>query len=163
MFPSIPTPNFKSEHAEEALVLALKYNITPVQKQLYYTLTTTSDIGTEDHTEDLHPLLDPTLVKRCKHLLSSIIDHFAPILFTVSTASHMACTDIFAEQWMTLVIAPSLADNGVSQPIETLQRIIDIDWRSLGMCEGCVLEKQAEWRGEMDVIWEKMDVWLQVE
>lgn len=73
----------------------------------------------------------------------------------------MACTDIFAEQWMPLVIAPSLSDDGVSQPFETLQRIIDTDWKSLGMCEDCVEEKKIEWRGEMDMVWEKMDVWLQ--
>lgn len=180
LFPSTPTPYFKSEHTEDALILATKYNIpsvlpniprillphpnptlTQIKKHLYYTLVTTSNIGTDDHAQDLHPSLDPAIVTRSQHLLTSIIDQFAPILFTVATGSHMACTDVFAEHWMPLVIAPSLSDDGVSQPFETLQRIIDTDWKALGICEECVEDKKTEWSGEMDVVWEKMDVWLQ--
>jgi hypothetical protein len=62
---------------------------------------------------------------------------------------------------MDLVIGPALADGGVSQPIETLQNIIDVDWKSLGMCDECIAQKKVEWKGEMDVVWEKIDEWLQ--
>jgi hypothetical protein len=45
---------------------------------------------------------------------------FTPVLFTVCAASHMACTDIVADRWMTDVITPALADGGVGHPLGTL-------------------------------------------
>ena len=74
----------------------------------------------------------------------------------------MACTDAFAEHWMTWVISPALSDptRGVSAPIEALQKISEIDWVKLGLCEECMENKREEWKGEMDTIWEKMGEWL---
>ena len=63
---------------------------------------------------------------------------------------------------MTSVIGPALSDpsGGVSAPIETLQKIREIDWKELGLCEECVRDKREEWKGEVDIIWEKMDEWM---
>lgn len=63
---------------------------------------------------------------------------------------------------MTWVIGPALSDpsRGVSTPIEALQKICEIDWTELGLCEGCVRDKREEWKGEIDTIWKKMDEWL---
>ena len=72
----------------------------------------------------------------------------------------MACTDALAEHWMTSVIGPALADptGGVSAPIEALQKICEIDWKELGLCEECVRDKREEWKGEVVYpIWEKME------
>lgn len=72
----------------------------------------------------------------------------------------MACTDVFAEAWMPLVIQPALENNGLCKPIETLQTIIDLDWKVQGLCEECVEDKREEWRGEQKDVWDKMDIWL---
>jgi hypothetical protein len=76
----------------------------------------------------------------------------------------MACTDAFAEHWMSWVISPALLDHtrGVSAPIEALRKICEIDWAKLGLCGECVQNKREEWKGEIDTIWEKMDEWLDI-
>jgi len=76
----------------------------------------------------------------------------------------MACTDAIAEHWMNSVIGPALSDptGGVSAPIEALQKICEIDWSELGLCEECVRDKREEWKGEVDTIWEKMGEWLNI-
>ncbi|KAF9789770.1 hypothetical protein BJ322DRAFT_1044110 [Thelephora terrestris] len=167
-FPHTPTPYYEFGQSEEALVLAIEHDVKPVQKTLYYALITHSDIGVEgeDSSEphEIHPILSshPELVKTCQHLQSKLISHFTPVLFTVSTAGHMACTDALADHWMASVIGPALSDptGGVSAPIEALQKIREINWKELDLCEECVQDKREEWKGEVDTIWEKMDEWL---
>ena len=73
----------------------------------------------------------------------------------------MACTDVLSEKWMPLVIQPALDDNGLCRPLETLDRIIGIDWAAEGLCAECVREKTGEWRGEQRAVWEAMDRWLE--
>jgi hypothetical protein len=131
-------------------------------------LVTHTNIGIEDSSEpsDIHPILSshPEIIKTSQHFQSQLISHFTPVLFTVSTAGHMACTDALAEHWMTSVIGPALSDptGGVSAPIEALEKICEIDWIKLGLCEECVRNKREEWKGEVDTIWEKMDGWLSI-
>ena len=72
----------------------------------------------------------------------------------------MECTDVFADTWMTLVIQPAIADDGVYKPLETLQRMKEIDWASHGLCASCVVEKKEEWTDEQRRIWELMDGWI---
>jgi hypothetical protein len=71
----------------------------------------------------------------------------------------MACTELLADHWMTRVIQPALEDSGVSKPLETLQRIKDIDWKSLGLCEECCVAKRQEWDDEADEFWVKFEGW----
>ncbi|KAH9910788.1 uncharacterized protein BXZ73DRAFT_57734 [Epithele typhae] len=150
----------RSEYAEEALILSTQYNIPSIRKPLFYT------VATHPHEHDAadiaaaHPALSPDLAARCETLLENLVSHFTPVLFTVATAGHMACTDILAEQWMSLVISPALEDNGLTRPLETLERIIGIDWRKEGLCEECVRDKTEEWRGEQETVWEAMDAWV---
>jgi hypothetical protein len=92
--------------------------------------------------------------------MTGIVDHFTPILFTPATTSHMSCTDVFADTWMSLVIQPALENDGVYKPLETLQYIKDIDWAKFGLCTHCVIAKQAEWTGEQADVWEKIDGWV---
>lgn len=61
---------------------------------------------------------------------------------------------------MPLVIQPALENDGVYKPLETLQRMIDLDWAAHGMCAPCILEKREEWRNEQEDIWERIDGWL---
>jgi hypothetical protein len=92
--------------------------------------------------------------------MTGIMEHFTPILFTPATTPHMACTDVFADTWMSLVIQPALENDGVYKPLETLQHMIDIDWGNLGLCLSCVIEKRAEWTREQEDVWEKADGWI---
>ncbi|KAI0672630.1 hypothetical protein C8Q78DRAFT_1020489 [Trametes maxima] len=164
IFPSGPAPSFYSEHAEEALTLAVKHDIPSIRKALYYSIATHShdhDPDQDDASAAPHrPSLSPELAARCDALLEQLVAHFTPILFTVATAGHMACTDVFAEQWMPLVIQPALDDNGLCRPLETLERIIAIDWAAEGLCGECVQGKREEWRGEQRDVWERIDGWL---
>ncbi|KAJ7678899.1 hypothetical protein DFH06DRAFT_974245 [Mycena polygramma] len=104
--------------------------------------------------------LSPLDSQRCMHLMTHFIEHFSPILFTPPATPHMACTDVFADTWMTLVIQPAIDDEGVYKPLETLERIKDVDWAGTGLCSACVLEKKAEWTEEQETIWRLMDQWL---
>jgi len=167
-FPHRPTPYYEFSQPEEALVLAIEHDVKPIQKTLYYALITHSDIGIKvsSETQQIHPILSsyPEVLKASQHLQSQFISHTTPILFTVSTASHMECTDALAEHWMASVISPALSDptGGVSAPIEALQKMCEIDWTELGLCEECVRNKREEWKGEIDTMWEKMDEWLDI-
>lgn len=105
-------------------------------------------------------ILNSEDAKRCRELMAHIIHHFTPILFTPAATPHMACTDVFADTWMTLVIQPALEDDGVYKPLETLQRMKTIDWAKEGLCELCVREKREEWTEEQRVVWARMDQWL---
>ena len=142
--------------------------VIQIQKVLYYALITHTNVGVDDSSElsKLHPVLQSRreIIETSQHLQSQLISHFTPILFTVSTAGHMPCTDAIAEHWMTSVIGPALSDptGGVSAPIEALQKICEIDWGELGLCQECVRDKKEEWKGEADTIWEKMDEWLNI-
>lgn len=180
LFPTGPQPAFDIENPDDALTLAVDYHVYSIQKALFYTLATHANLDHDEPEEyallgtsaqgaptNANPLsrfnLSPTLTTRCQVLLDDLIAHFTPILFTVATAGHMACTDVFAEKWMPLVITPALANNGLCHPLETLQTIMDLDWAAEELCEECVREKRAEWRDEQRTVWERMDGWLGLE
>ncbi|KAI0744062.1 hypothetical protein C8Q80DRAFT_1184827 [Daedaleopsis nitida] len=166
LFTTSPEAFSRPENAEEALALAVKYDIPSIRKTLYYTVAThphEAEDPAPDVSEDApksHPHLSPELSVRCDALLEKLVDQFTPVLFTVATAGHMACTGVFAEKWMTLVIGPALEDNGLCRPLETLDRIIGIDWAAEGVCTECVRDKTDEWRAEQREVWARIDDWL---
>ncbi|KAH9952039.1 hypothetical protein B0H21DRAFT_775595 [Amylocystis lapponica] len=177
IFPSGPEAFFHPDNPDEALTLAVEFDVYSIQKALFYSIATNSNLehdepegaGLADDgapprvaTPDGRPRpnLSPELEQRCKTLLTTIVDYFTPILFTVATAHHMACTDVFAEEWMPRVIAPALASDGLCRPLETLETIIALDWAAHGLCADCVRDKREEWREEQRAFWDKMDEWL---
>jgi hypothetical protein len=165
-------------------------NTLKVQKVLYYNLvsscdfdvetspasyvhdqTNTSGSGVQNGADVPHPIskrsqtrqkdtLSGPTTDRCAYLMTQFIDHLTPILFTPATAAHMACTDVLANNWMPHVIQPALECGGLYRPLETLQSIVDIDWRKEGLCDSCVEVKKGEWRSEQRLVWEKLDKWL---
>ncbi|KAH7889126.1 hypothetical protein F5I97DRAFT_1841814 [Phlebopus sp. FC_14] len=183
MFPSGPLPFVHPNHLEEALTLAATFGIISIQKGLYYSLVTTTDfepdlggsqpeisaatqIGPEcDFAVDAPNChtLSPTDIERCRNLMNAVVEHFTPILFTPPATPHMACTDVFADKWMSLVILSAIAENAVYKPLETLENIKRIDWAAEGLCPACVREKRQEWTKEQEDVWEKMDAWLELE
>ena len=124
---------------------------------MLYTVATTSHF---EEGPSSHPSLPTELTNLCATLQDELISHFTPILFTVATASHMACTDMFAEQWMPLVIGPALLNSGLCRPIETLRNIQQIDWEKEGLCVECCKEKRQEWEEEIVTVWGKVDEWI---
>jgi hypothetical protein len=120
--------------------------------------------STNDHLppRDTHavvPATRPDLHRLCVQFMVRIMDHFAPILFTVPTSSHMECTGVFGDHWMNAAIQPAFDNSGIYKPLETLKKIQDIDWRSLGLCDACSEEKKKEWEDEADDIWSRMKTW----
>ncbi|KIO04271.1 hypothetical protein M404DRAFT_1000767 [Pisolithus tinctorius Marx 270] len=185
MFPSGPLPFTHPDHLEEALALTTAYDIRSIRKGIYYSLVTTTDFETEEVGEEgkeqvnnrennlangqdgivedsktRHTVLSPADVERCRRLMAGIVDHFTPILFTPPTTPHMACTDVFADKWMSLVIPSAISDGGVYKPLETLEFIKQLDWAAEGLCPACVREKREEWTEEQAVVWDKVDRWL---
>ncbi|KAG5644410.1 hypothetical protein DXG03_008577 [Asterophora parasitica] len=180
-------PSLDLEALEETLALAKQHELLSIQKALYYHLVTSSDAHFEDdepdptesptghpiptpdsetaadadvaHPQTPHPQDDETK-RLLSALQSSLISHFTPILFTPPATPHMACTDVFADTWMSLVIAPAIASGGVTRPIETLEGWKGEEWKAHGLCDACVEEKKAEWGEEQGKIWEMMDLWL---
>jgi hypothetical protein len=152
-----------------------------MQKAVYYMLVTSPDHNFELDRDSMTELsetsvnpnqlkndahrrtLSQTDAKRCIQLMTRIIDHFTPILFTPPATPHIPCTDVFAETWMSLVIQPGLDNDGVYKPLETLQRMKDTDWAKEGLCQSCVLEKQDEWTGEQKNVWDSLDAWLELD
>ena len=108
------------------------------------------------------PVLPQEDAEICMTLMTRFIEHFTPILFTPAATPHMACTDVFADSWMRLVIQPALNDNGVYKPLETLERMKSIDWAKEGLCPSCVVEKREEWTEEQRTVWSLMDGWLEL-
>jgi hypothetical protein len=94
--------------------------------------------------------------------MAHLIDYFTPLLFTPAATPHMACTDVFADKWMPLVIQPALEDDGVYKPLETLEQMRGVDWAKEGLCESCVREKLEEWREEQRKVWRLIDEWLRL-
>ncbi|KAG1827640.1 uncharacterized protein BJ212DRAFT_1258168 [Suillus subaureus] len=180
MFPQGPQPfAHPSSHLTEALALVQSYQIPLIRKGIYYSLVTTSEFEPEDDELDLEIfikpnglpgssptprlILPPTDVERCRSLMTGIVEHFTPVLFTPPATPHMACTDVFADKWMTLVIAPAISNSGVCKPLEMLEQVKQIDWAAEGLCAACVREKTQEWTQEQEDVWEKMDLWLNPE
>ncbi|KAH8822754.1 hypothetical protein DL96DRAFT_1619073 [Flagelloscypha sp. PMI_526] len=169
-FPGGPTP-FTHNHPndpirlEAALELAEQFHLPEVSKSILYTLVQTchfyEDEGEEIVDKSEHSPLSPTTIAKCQHLMSSIIAHFTPVLFTVGTTSHMSCTEVFADTWMPDVIQPALGDDGVYKPLETLERLkTGINWISKGLCSSCLEEKKVEWTEEQETVWKLMDSWV---
>ncbi|KAJ7274301.1 hypothetical protein B0H12DRAFT_1006934 [Mycena haematopus] len=177
LFPSGPVPFRHPQYLEEALALSTSFNVISIQKGLLYSLVTCTNFDTEGTSHDkwerdsqgldLQGNIDPqtgpesvSQLARCMRLMTHFIEHFSPILFTPPATPHMACTDVFADTWMTLVIQPAIDDEGVYKPLETLQRIKNVDWAKAGLCTECVSEKNAEWTEEQETIWGLIDQWL---
>ncbi|KAG7445882.1 uncharacterized protein BT62DRAFT_968672 [Guyanagaster necrorhizus] len=166
LFPEGPIPYFHSDHSGEALDLATKYQLEPLFKRLFYTVVTTAQFH-EVNEPDAHSNGTPINIiistensRRCEELMADLINHFTPILFTPPATSHMACTDVFADKWMPLVIQPALEDDGVYKPLESLERIKLIDWGKEGLCTSCVKDKKVEWTEEQETVWNLIDGWL---
>ncbi|KAG6845268.1 hypothetical protein H0H87_011677 [Tephrocybe sp. NHM501043] len=178
------SPEFLPDDPEEALALATEYEIPSMRKALYYYFVTSpgsqfdASSGAAESPDDHSPSpppsvsetgtasaapsrpLSPADAKLCTQLMEQIINHFTPILFTPPATPHMACTDVFADTWMPLVIQPAIEDDGVYKPLETLERIKNIDWGKAGLCAACVKEKAEEWSEEQQNIWTMMDTWV---
>ncbi|KIK91851.1 hypothetical protein PAXRUDRAFT_830477 [Paxillus rubicundulus Ve08.2h10] len=180
MFPSGPYAFVHGNHLEEALSLAVSYNITSIQKGLYYSLVMTTDfepdmgvsqsenpvasstLGDEGVSVDLSArhILSPADIERCRKLMAEIVEFFVPVVFTAPATPHMVCTDIFADKWMQLVIQSAIEDGSLYKPLEMLEQLKQIDWEAEGLCPTCVQEKRGEWTEQQEGLWEMMDGWL---
>ncbi|KAF4576431.1 hypothetical protein EYR36_000974 [Pleurotus pulmonarius] len=183
LFPDVPAPAQYQEDLIQALLLALEFQIVAVQKRLFYSFVVASNLdlqSSESIVQENKPggvsvadvpststsnstlSLPASQIKRCHDLMTKMVEHFTPLLFSPATTPHMACTDVFADTWMNLVIQPAIEDDGVCKPLETLERIKGVDWAAHGLCAECVREKRAEWNDEQVLIWNLMDEWLSV-
>ncbi|KAL0946357.1 hypothetical protein HGRIS_012590 [Hohenbuehelia grisea] len=181
LYPNEPVPFAPTEHLLEAFLLATEFRVEPVRKRLLYGLVATEHF--ESHASGVPQpglVLDANIsselssaqakivahrltsdhVQQCSDVMERLINHFTPILFTPAATPHMACTDVFADTWMSLVIQPALEDSGVCKPLETLERMKNMDWAEHGLCSACVREKREEWSEEQAQVWKLLDDWM---
>lgn len=135
-----------------------KYILAMISHSSLVNVLSASTPGIEKGTQ-----LTESDVRLCESLMTRVIDHFTPILFTPATTPHMGCTDVFADTWMTCVISPAIESGGVYRPIETLERMRSLDWVKHGLCSACVEEKDKEWREEQENVWNMIERWLGME
>ncbi|KIY63777.1 hypothetical protein CYLTODRAFT_493629 [Cylindrobasidium torrendii FP15055 ss-10] len=144
---------------EDALVLAVQQRTSlEMRKKLWYHVVTTREF--HDDVVETHSL-PKDLRTKCKSLLDNIIADFTALLFTPPPASHMECTDVIADSWMSEVISPALANDGVYRPLESLDAMKQVDWKGLGVCDSCVKGKHEEWDVEADEVWRKLGGWIE--
>ncbi|KAK1235327.1 hypothetical protein PQX77_001455 [Marasmius sp. AFHP31] len=149
---------FRCDWAEDAMALSIQYQITEVQKPLLYYLIAHS------HLDTFPPWVQPNTVdditERVETIMPRLIDQFTPIIFTPPPTSHMECTDIVADRWMSLVIAPALEGGGTGKPLEVLDAMKALNWEKEGVCGDCTRDKRVEWTEEQRTIWRLLDGWI---
>lgn len=105
-------------------------------------------------------IVSGTDAKCCADLLNKLIDHFTPVVFTPATTPHIACTDVFADTWSSLIAEPAIENDWLIRPLETLERMKNIDWQGQGLCASCTSTQRKEWTTKQYSIWNMMDGWL---
>ncbi|KAJ3827135.1 hypothetical protein EV361DRAFT_147655 [Lentinula raphanica] len=148
---------FQCECAERAMALAIRYDISQARKSLLYYL------ATQTHQElnvSIPSHIHNTISNLSHSVSSNLISFFTPLLFTPPPTSHMECTDALAEHWMPLVISPAIDDSAMGKPLQTFEKMKNVNWTKYGICEDCVEDKKKEWSEEQDKVWELMDGWI---
>ena len=54
----------------------------------------------------------------------------------------------------------SVFDAGLYDFFEGIQQLIDMDWKGLGYCVGCVSERRDAWEATREKPWKRLDVLL---
>jgi len=164
--PQIPISAMSPPTPTDAAAAAIALYGTDKPSQIPHSSTTdhaatSSQVAeTSEFIHNPKPVLSKADAETCMSLMTRLISHFTPILFTPGATPHMECTDVFADTWMSLVIQPAIENDGVYKPLETLQRMKEIDWANYGLCASCVVEKKEEWTDEQRRVWELMDGWI---
>ncbi|KAK7031173.1 hypothetical protein VNI00_013588 [Paramarasmius palmivorus] len=173
LFPTEPDvlATFRFDSAEDAMAIAMLNDIQKIfaltepnqqkhqaQKPLLYYLVTQSHLDTFPGW--IQPQVVEEMTQQVMTLMQRLIDQFTPLLFTPPATSHMACTDIVADRWMPLVIAPALSEGGTGKPLEELERLKNLDWEKEGVCGSCASDKRDEWTEEQRTIWKLLDGWI---
>ncbi|KAL0574152.1 hypothetical protein V5O48_007815 [Marasmius crinis-equi] len=149
---------FRCDWAEDAMALSLHYRLIEVQKPLLYYLIAHSHL--ETFPSWVRPDVVAEITGRVETIMPRLIDQFTPIIFTPPPTSHMECTDIVADRWMSLVITPALEDGGTGKPLEVLHAMKGLEWEKEGVCTDCARDKKDEWTEEQRTIWRLLDGWI---
>jgi hypothetical protein len=147
-----------------------------VRKALLYSIIISDDYsfhGTEGGMEPIKPDAESEIAiirtqqnvfdadaERCSALMNKLIEHFTPVLFTPVTTPHLTCTDVFADTWSSLIAEPAIINDWLIRPLETLERMKNIDWQEHGLCASCTMTQRKEWTAEQHAIWNMTDGWL---
>ncbi|KIK66728.1 hypothetical protein GYMLUDRAFT_238964 [Collybiopsis luxurians FD-317 M1] len=146
--------------AEEAMALSVLHAIPQCQKPLLYYLATQTHLESSTFPSTIPPTLTSHILQHGHSLSATLIERFTPLLFTPPPTSHMECTDALAEQWMPLVISPAIEDSAMGKPLQTLEKMKNVDWGTYGICESCVKDKLDEWTEEQTAVWDLLDGWI---
>ncbi|KAI0327392.1 hypothetical protein GY45DRAFT_1133449, partial [Cubamyces sp. BRFM 1775] len=63
-------------------------------------------------------------------------------------------------QWAVRLLQNSVFDAGLYDFFEGIQQLIDMDWKGLGYCVGCVSERRDAWEATGEKLWKRLDVLL---
>ena len=65
-----------------------------------------------------------------------------------------------SKQWAQRLVENGAFEDGMYDVFEGLQKIIDMDWRGMGYCVGCVAERREAWTALREKLWDELDVFL---
>ena len=156
-------------------LIRLKCLLSQLKKRIYYAIVTNdSDFGHPDEGNVPSAIPNgevtdaPASILRiskadydeCMRLMELLAEDFTPTLFQPTTGFHMECTDVFGTHWMAAVVNPALEDGGTYKPIQTLKRMMAVDWVKHGLCQECAIAKRKEWEGDARAFWNRIDGWI---
>jgi len=167
-------------HAAEAIVLGRQWNLSTVLKRAFYELarrdslrlTATSEdvpcdqdhFGNDEDDEDdpIHELDPKDLVRLAngqKELTSAWLS--AVLLGDVKCPLKTPCNSNKARiTWD--VVSPYLMVYQFD-PICGIEKLIEVDWRKKGYCDGCKDARGKSLREQKHKVWENLSVWFDLE
>ncbi|KAI0649593.1 hypothetical protein C8Q79DRAFT_939463 [Trametes meyenii] len=63
-------------------------------------------------------------------------------------------------EWTVRLLQNGVFDAGLEDIMAGVQRLVDVDWRGMGYCIGCVGERRDAWQEAREKIWARLDVLL---
>ncbi|OBZ65021.1 hypothetical protein A0H81_14972 [Grifola frondosa] len=64
------------------------------------------------------------------------------------------------KSWTADVLQGDIFKSGFTDVFEGLEKLIEMDWKGMGFCVGCVVARREAWREVKAELWKKLDGWL---
>jgi hypothetical protein len=167
--------NAHLERAPMAILLARQCNLRQLLKPAFYRLVRARRFGSNQITEsngssnDIHydaaaftaaeSLLPKEDIIFASHLLREFTARWMTIVTTVPSPKcrlqHSKCPSVFVNHWWVKVVkASKIFQNGVFDPLGSLDSLIAIEWGADGICDDCLSFQRGLWRNHKRKLWE---------
>lgn len=176
-----------AEHAEETIVLARTCGLPSLLKRAFYELLRAPGLGQSVDEEFLLDGDEETrrrkkvgktdlvrLIRTREELASQWARGAAlppdPRNFPCSASATVSeegrrCAEATSQavfHWREMVINADLYTEYMNDPVEGLERLIELGWEEKGFCKACADGWRASWRRQREKIWANLDLWLEL-